>query len=251
MKNTILDIQSICKQYDNKKILDNISFAMHKGEVLSLLGINGAGKSTLTNIITMLKKPTSGDIIYNNKSIYQQTNIFKNSIGYTPQMPNLNSNFTMYDNLKLAGKCFNLSNKAIQENIQYYEKQFELTKYLSYYDYELSGGWKQIFMITRSLLHNPKIVILDEPTVGLDVNIRKTIWEIIKILKNNKKTILLTTHYLEEAEKLSDRVCFLKQGKIELIDAPKTLLEKYSCDTLENVFLKFLKEDKFISCQEK
>jgi ABC-2 type transport system ATP-binding protein len=239
-----LEINNIVKKYNQKIILNNVSFVINKGEVFSLLGVNGAGKSTLSNILCGLKSPFSGDVLYENKSIYFNINEYKRNVGYCSQKPNLNNYISLRKNLYFAGEAFGLSRDAILERINFISTILDIKKYLDSYDFVLSGGYRQRFMIARSLIHNPQFLILDEPTVGMDPHIRRELWETIKLLKNNGMTILLTTHYLDEAEILSDRVCFLNRGSVELIDTPANLLANFKQNNLEDVFIEFLNNNK-------
>jgi ABC-2 type transport system ATP-binding protein len=242
--NKFLDIINIVKKYNDNIILNNISFYINKSEVFSLLGVNGAGKSTLSNILCGLKKPSSGDILCLNESIYSNINEYKKNVGYCAQKPNLNNYTNLKDNLYFAGEVFGLSKDVILERIEFVTDLLNIKRYLDSYDFILSGGYRQRFMIARSLMHNPLFLILDEPTVGMDPHIRRELWNTIKLLKDKGMTILLTTHYLDEAEILSDRVCFLNQGVIELIDTPVNLLNKFKQKNLEEVFIKFLNNNK-------
>lgn len=240
----LLKIIAVCKQYDQKEVLKKVTFTINKGEIVSLLGINGAGKSTLSNILCGFRKCSSGDILYQGNSIYADINEYKKIVGYCPQRPNLNNYMTLGDNLYFSGEAFGLAKEKIKENIAYLSNMLAIKEYLASYDGVLSGGFRQRFMIARSLMHNPKFLILDEPTVGMDPDIRRNLWDVIKELKKEGMTILLTTHYLDEAETLSDRVCFLHNGSIELIDTPKNLLHTFKQKNLEDAFVEFLKENK-------
>jgi ABC-2 type transport system ATP-binding protein len=151
---------------------------------------------------------------------------------------------TLEENLIFAGRFYGLSEELIQERIEFLSKQFELGKYLKEYAHILSGGYKQRFMIARSLIHNPELIILDEPTVGLDPHIRRNLWDVIKGLKSQGITVLLTTHYLDEAERLSDRVCILDKGKIQMIDTPEKLMADFKQENLEDMFIELLKAGK-------
>lgn len=236
----MIEIKNISKKYQNKYVLDDISLNIQQGEVLSLLGINGAGKSTLSSIIAGIKQPTSGGVFYKNKPIYDDIFSYKKCVGFCQQTPNLDSFMTLRRNLFFSGLFFGLSSLETEERISYLSKLLDLEKYLDYYDYRLSGGFRQRFMIARSLMHNPQCLILDEPTVAMDPNIRRNLWEVIKELKKSGISILLTTHYLEEAEILSDRVCILHQGKIKIQDSVINLLARFSKNNLEDVFISFL-----------
>lgn len=248
MTNVLLQIQNITKRYKvtNKTIdaLKGVSFDIYKGEVLGLLGVNGAGKSTLSSIIATLHPASSGDILYKGNSIYKDLPAFRMRLGYCPQKPNLHPNLTLEQNLMFAGRLYGMSDDQIADRIIILAKRFGLEAYLSQKADILSGGYKQRFMIARSLIHNPEFIILDEPTVGLDPHIRRSLWDVIRDLKKDGITVLLTTHYLDEAEKLSDRVVILDQGLIKLIDTPDKLMADFKQKNLEDVFLELINASK-------
>ncbi|CAN5186681.1 ATP-binding cassette domain-containing protein [soil metagenome] len=248
MTNVLLQIQNITKSYATKiKTIDalkGVSLDIYRGEIVGLLGVNGAGKSTLSSIIATLHPATSGDILYNGKSIYADLAGFRMKVGYCPQKPNLNPHLTLEQNLIFAGRCYDLSDEIINERIIILAKRFGLESYLGQKAEILSGGYKQRFMIARSLIHNPEFIILDEPTVGLDPHIRRKLWECIRDLKKDGITVLLTTHYLDEAEKLSDRVVILDQGLIKLIDTPDKLMADFKQKNLEDVFIELMNSNK-------
>lgn len=239
----LLEITDICKTYGQQPVLQGINLTIHAGEIVSLLGVNGAGKTTLSSIIATLHPPTSGDIKFKGQSIYLNPAEFRLKLGYCPQQPNLNGMLTLEQNLQLAGQYYGLAPAQTQARLQQLAAQFELARYLPQKASVLSGGYQQRFMIARSLIHQPEFIILDEPTVGLDPHIRRSLWELIKNLKAQGITVLLTTHYLDEAEKLSDRVCMLAQGQIKLIDTPERLLAEFKRDNLEDVFIELLREN--------
>lgn len=242
MSSILISIKNITKKYDIRDVLKSISFDIYSGEIVSLLGINGAGKTTLSNIIATLKKPTSGDIFYNGFSIYKNLEEYRRIIGYCPQTIPIHEKLTIYEALYYSGCLYGMSkeesNLRTLELIQLFELKNHSTKIIS----NLSGGLKQRVGIARSLLHNPKLIILDEPTVALDSNIRKQLWELLKQLKYSGVSILLITHYLEEAEYLSDKIILLNEGKISSITNPKEFMLKYLSSTLENAFSKFLED---------
>lgn len=243
---TLLRIQNVHKTYRTKhglfQALKGVSLEVQQGEILSLLGVNGAGKSTLSSIIATLHPATSGTIAYRGTSIYDDITHFRRNIGYCPQKPNLNPMLSLEQNLWFAGKCYGVADDQLHERIKELVQQFQLSAYLKERASLLSGGYKQRFMIARSLIHNPEFIILDEPTVGLDPHIRRNLWDVIKDLKKRGITVLLTTHYLDEAEKLSDRVCILDKGQIKLIDTPDKLLADFKQSNLEDVFMELMKE---------
>ena len=246
MSKILLDIKNITKRYMSKNLcveaLKGVNLQIMRGEIFSLLGVNGAGKTTLSSIIATLHPASSGDILQDGKSIYDDVVEYRRGIGLCPQSPNIDMGLTLEENLRYAGRYFGMDSAKIEERMAYLMKRFNMEKYAKSLGYVLSGGYKQRFMIARSLMHEPKLVILDEPTVGLDPHVRRDIWEVIKDLKKDGTTVLLTTHYLDEAEKLSDRVCLLDRGLIQLIDTPENLKKAHGQANLEDVFVKLIKE---------
>ncbi len=244
----LLELKNIQKKYTTSRgqidALKDVCLDIKQGEILSLLGVNGAGKSTLSGIIATLHPASSGQILYKGKSIYDNIEHFRSKIGYCPQKPNLKSMLTLEQNLIFAGRYYGMPDDLIAKRIEKLSKQLELTQYLQESASILSGGYKQRFMIARSLIHNPELIILDEPTVGLDPDIRRNLWDVILGLKDQGMTVLLTTHYLDEAEKLSDRVCILSEGKIQLIGTPDQLMHDFKQTNLEDMFLELLKTNK-------
>ena len=186
--------------------------------------------------------PTSGDILYHGKSIYKNIYNFRKDLGYSPQRPNFDKLLSVEENLIFAGRYFLMPENLIDARVKLLMDKFELTKYASSSALILSGGYKQRLILARSMMHDPKILILDEPTVALDPHIRRQLWDIILELKKSGVTIILTTHYIDEAEILSDRVCILDNGRVRLIDKPANLLSEYSKNKLEDVFLQLLQE---------
>jgi ABC-2 type transport system ATP-binding protein len=237
MNNVLLKIKNIKKTYPSQQALKGVSLNIYKGEILGLLGVNGAGKTTLSSIIATLHPPTEGDIEFEGRSIYEDVATYRYKIGFCPQRPNLNPELTLEQNLRLSGSYYGMTHEQINERLDQLVQQFGLQKYLHQKANVLSGGYKQRFMIARALMHNPQLVILDEPTVGLDPHIRRQLWQQIKDLKQLGVTVILTTHYLDEAEQLSDRVCVLDGGLIKLIETPDKLKADFNMKNLEDVFI--------------
>lgn len=199
MNPILLTIKNIKKKYGNSQVLKGITLDIYKGEILSLLGVSMVcWKTTLSSIIATLHPAGEGDIEYKGNSIYADIPAFRARLGYCPHKPNLNMMLTLEQNLIFASKFYGLSESEIKTRIDELMKQFELHSYLHQKASVLSGGYQQRFMIARSLIHKPEFVILDELTVGLDPHIRRNLWEMIKNLKKDDITILLTTHYLDE-----------------------------------------------------
>src|SRR5438105_13279039 len=167
-----LKIKNIIKKFGSRTVLNDISLDIYKGEIISLLGVNGAGKTTLSSIIATLFPPTTGDIEFEGKSIYSDIVSYRFNIGFCQQKPNLTTALTLEQNLRLAGSYYNMPQNLIERRLGELAEQFDLHPYLKEDASILSGGFRQRFMIARSLMHNPKLLLLDEPTFALDSNIR-------------------------------------------------------------------------------
>lgn len=244
----LLSLHGITKQYGEgptaRVALKGVSLDIYKGEILGLLGVNGAGKTTLSSIIVTLIPATSGEILYQDKSIYDDVIEYRRIIGFCPQKPNVNAELTIQQNLMFAGRFYGLSAEQTGIRVAELMKRFELETYANSTINTLSGGYKQRFLIARALVHKPQLVVFDEPTVALDPHVRHEVWALLKELKNDGVTVILTTHYLDEAEALSDRVCILDEGVVRLIDTPANLLAAHQKARLEDVFIKLINDKK-------
>ena len=223
--NNYISINNLSKIYSNKfHALNNINLDIKKGEIFALLGPNGAGKTTLINIICGIVAPTSGKITVNNFDIISNYKKARSMIGIVPQELTVEAFETVFDNVSYSRGLYGKSS-----NPQYIES---LLKELSLWDKksnrlrELSGGMKRRILIAKALSHEPKILFLDEPTASVDVELRKDMWEVVKKLKSKGVTIILTTHYIEEAEEIADRVGIINKGKIILVDKKNELINK-------------------------
>ncbi|MBS0622557.1 MAG: ABC transporter ATP-binding protein [Verrucomicrobia bacterium] len=249
MPDPFLSIKNIKKFYRLPKqpplcALQGVSFEIFEGEVLGLLGVNGAGKTTLSSIIATLTPPSTGELLWKGLSVYKQLPAYRRSVGFCPQKPNLDQLLSLEENLLFAGRFFGMEEKAVRQQTQMLIDRLGLGAYAQAQASMLSGGYKQRFLIARSLIQQPKLVILDEPTVGLDPHIRHELWQVIRDLRSSGVTLILTTHYLEEAEALCDRVCMIDQGSIKSLDTPKNLLRTYDKHKLEDVLLAIRNEGK-------
>ncbi|MBT4594725.1 ABC transporter ATP-binding protein [bacterium] len=244
MSQPILKLKNITKRYPGSKnlALNNVSLDVQEGEVLALLGINGAGKTTLSSLIGTLHPCTEGTILFRGKPVMDNIIEYRKKVGFCAQSPNLDGVLNVEQNLTFAGKYFGVDKKILQGRVEKLIEFFDLQPYRTSAIDELSGGFKRRVLIAREMVHEPDIMILDEPTVALDPGVRKKIWEIIKQLKAVGKTVILTTHYIEEAEILADRVCILDAGKIKLIDTPENLKNLHSQAKLEEIFVKLTEE---------
>lgn len=239
-----IQIREVSKTYKNgTQALKSISLEIEKGEILGLLGVNGSGKTTLSSILSTLIPPTHGDILFNGESIYRDINAYRRIIGFCPQKPNLNNQLSVRDNLYFDALYYGFSKQEAQNKFDEVVEQLSLKEYLEAYPTTLSGGYKQRVLIGRALMHNPSFILLDEPTVGLDPHIRKNLWNLILKLQKQGITILLTTHYLDEAEYLSNRVCVLEKGNVLLVDTPQNLKTKHATANLEDAFMKLMEEE--------
>lgn len=242
---TLLKIKKISKNYPMmrrhlKCALQSVSLDLIQGEILGLLGVNGAGKTTLVSILSTLHPPTSGDVEWNGISIYDRLLEYRAIVGHCPQHPNIEKNLSLGENLIFSGLCYGLTKWQAIDRQKEIASQFFLEDYLKADVDQVSGGYRQRFLIARTLMHNPRLVILDEPTVGLDSHVRRELWKVIKLLKEQSITVVLTTHYLDEAEFLSDRLCFLHRGRVHVIDTPYNLKQACGKDSLEDVFISFV-----------
>jgi ABC-2 type transport system ATP-binding protein len=242
----LLSIKNLKKNYLNKKIvkaLKGVSLDLLQGEIISLLGVNGAGKTTLSSIIATLNPAIGGEILYDGKSIYDDINTYRYIIGFCPQAPNLNNELTVKQNLIFSAQYYGFSKQKAKDRFEELMKKYGLEEYQNFKPSNLSGGYRQRVSIVRALMHKPKLVILDEPTVGLDPHIRYQLWETIRNLKKEGVTVLLTTHYMDEAEVLSDRICILDKGLVRLIDTPENLKKIYNKGRLEEIFIQLMEEE--------
>lgn len=253
METPLLKIEHVSKIYEKTggrffsketaiHALTNVNLDMYPGEIFGLLGVNGAGKTTLSSIIATLHPPTTGDVLFQGTSIYKDLITYRRALGFCPQKPNLDMDLNVRENLLFAGRYWLLPEQEIKQRVDELLVQLELTHHAYSSIYALSGGTQQRVLIARALIHKPKIILLDEPTVGLDPDIRRKLWSIIQSLKEQGITIILTTHYLDEAEVLSDRICILHKGNVKLIESVESLRAKHNMAKLEEIFLTLTQE---------
>ncbi|MGC9196240.1 MAG: ABC transporter ATP-binding protein [Syntrophobacteraceae bacterium] len=231
----MIRLESLRKRYGRAEALKGVSLAVGEGELFSYLGPNGSGKTTTIKILTGLAVPTSGDAWLHGFHIGKQSVEAKRQCGLVTQNINLDNELSVGENLHLHGKLFHMPRKdraaRIAELLEYVEMSDRLGSTVK----SLSGGMKRRVMIARALMHSPKILFLDEPTAGLDPAIRRRIWSLIKSIQKSGATIFLTTHYIEEAEFLADRVAFLEKGKIVALDTPRKLMDDIGAWALDQV----------------
>ena len=228
-------IERLRKHYKSLEALRDVSLHVGEGELFAYLGPNGSGKTTTIKILTGLAKPTSGDAYLHGYHIERETLQAKRQCGLVPQTINLDHELTVQENLEIHGKLFHMSRGERRAKID------ELMDYVEIADRrdtpvkQLSGGLKRRVMVARAMMHSPRILFLDEPTVGLDPTIRRRIWSLVKKIQQSGSTIFLTTHYIEEAEFLADRVAFLDEGRIVALDAPQNLMARLGAWALDRI----------------
>lgn len=232
----------LTKKYKNLVAVDNLDLQIMQGELFSLLGINGAGKTTTIKMLSCLTKPTAGDAFVNGSSITTEDNNVKKVIGVSPQETAIAPNLSVKENLELMCGIHGFSKEKTCEKINELARQFDLQDILSKKAGKLSGGWQRRVSIAMALISEPSILFLDEPTLGLDVIARSELWDVIRALKGNI-TIILTTHYMEEAEALSDRIGIMKNGKLLVTGTASELMKMTATDRFENAFISIVKED--------
>ena len=232
----------LVKQYKNLTAVDKLNLEIHQGELFSLLGVNGAGKTTAIKMLSCLTKPTGGDAFVGGYSITKQPDQVKRLIGVSPQETAVAPNLSVKENLELICGIHGFSKEKTETKIQELSQQFDLGTVLHRKAGKLSGGWQRRVSIAMALISEPRILFLDEPTLGLDVIARHDLWEVIRNLKG-QITIILTTHYMEEAESLSDRIGIMKDGKLLAVGTSDELIKKSGTDNFETAFVAIVKED--------
>ena len=233
----------LSKKYKDVIAVNDLNLEIKKGELYSLLGINGAGKTTTIKMLSCLVRPTGGDAKLNGKSIVSDSDSVKKIIGVSPQETAVAPNLSVKENLELMCGIHGFSKEKKQKKIVELTEQFELSDISRKKAGKLSGGRQRRLSIAMALIGEPEILFLDEPTLGLDVIARSELWDSIRFLKG-KITIILTTHYMEEAEALSDRIGIMKDGRLLIEGTADELKEKAECDKFEDAFVKIVKEAK-------
>ena len=234
---------SLVKRYGRVTALDGLELEVQQGELFSLLGVNGAGKTTAIKILSCLTQPTRGEALVGGYSVVKEPERVKELIGVSPQETAVAPNLSVRENLELICGIHGFSREKTREKIQELSRQFALEEVLPRKAGKLSGGWQRRVSIAMALIGQPQILFLDEPTLGLDVLARHELWDTICGLKG-KITIILTTHYMEEAEMLSDRIGIMKNGRLLAVGTARALKEKAGAEDFETAFVTIVKEEK-------
>ena len=237
-----IEIRGLTKKYKDTIAVDDLWLNVKKGELLSLLGVNGAGKTTTIKMLSCLTMPTHGDALLNGRSICSQASDVKSMIAVSPQESAVARALTVEENLELMCGVHGIVKDERKSRIESLTKLLGLEKIKNKKAGKLSGGWQRRLSIAMALISDPEILFLDEPTLGLDVIARSELWDIVRSLKG-RVTIILTTHYMEEAEALSDRIAIMKQGRLILCEGAEIIKEIAQCDNFEQAFIKIVKEE--------
>ena len=235
-----INIQNLTKQYKDVTAVDGLTLQIKQGELFSLLGVNGAGKTTTVKMLCALTAPTGGDALLLGNSVITQSAEVKKTIAVSPQETAVAVNLTVEENLRLMAGLHGFDKAKTQVKLQELTQAFGLESILGKRAGKLSGGWQRRLSIAMALICEPKILFLDEPTLGLDVLARSDLWDIIRALKG-KITIVLTTHYMEEAEALSDTIGIMKNGKLLCVGNAQQLKQTAGTDNFEQAFIRIVK----------
>ena len=233
----------LTKKYKEITAVDDLNLEIKNGELFSLLGVNGAGKTTTIKMLSTLTLPTKGDAVVSGESIISSPNLVKERIGVSPQETAVAPSLSAKENLTLMCDVHGLNKDKAKAKIEELSKALDLEIVINRKAGKLSGGWQRRLSIAMALVSEPKVLFLDEPTLGLDVIARSELWDLIESLKG-KTTIVLTTHYMEEAEALSDRLGVMKNGRLLFTGTVKEMKEKTGAERIEDAFIKMIKEAK-------
>jgi len=233
----IIEVRNLVKKFGLFIANDHLTFNVKKGEIFGFLGANGAGKTTAIKILCVLWYPTSGDLKVAGFDIYTQREKVKKNIGYMSQRFSLYDDLTVFENIRFYGGIYGLSKKEIEFRAFDLMKRLDLERARNKLIRDLPLGWKQKLAFSVAILHNPKIVFLDEPTGGVDPIARRQFWNMIYETARNGITVFVTTHYMDEAE-YCDRVSIMVDGRIATLDTPENLKKNFSASTMNDVFLK-------------
>ncbi len=231
-------VKDLVKQYKNGvQALNGLTLTVKEGEIFTLLGQNGAGKSTLINVLTTYLRPTSGNVVMFGKDVYNEADEIRTKISCVAQRTSIDTHLSLMENMMFQSRLYKVPKQEAQKHMEMLISCFGLEEYLKYPVSSYSGGVKRRLDIALNIMSNPKVLFLDEPTVGMDVQSRKAMWDMVKKIKNDLgTTVFLTTHYLEEADQLSDTICIIKNGKEVIQGSPHNLREYLQQDMLKISF---------------
>ena len=231
----------LVKRYKDLTAVDKLNLEIQQGELFSLLGVNGAGKTTAIKMLSCLTRPTAGDALVGGHSVKKEPEQVKRIIGVSPQETAVAPNLSVEENLQLMCGIHGFSKEKTREKVRELTEQFSLETVMKRKAGKLSGGWQRRVSIAMALISEPQILFLDEPTLGLDVIARHELWDAIRALKG-KVTIILTTHYMEEAQALSHRIGIMKDGRLLAVGTAEELMDKAGVDDFETAFVAIVRE---------
>lgn len=231
--NKLIDIKGLTKTFGNKTVVDNINFSVDEGQIFGLLGPNGAGKTTLIRILSTLLQPTKGTAVINGNDILKKQMEVRRSIGLLPENPCIYEKLNVYENLKYFAALYDIPRNKRDNRIKDMLNLFDLKDRTKDIAGTLSKGLKQRLSLSITLLHNPRILFLDEPTSGLDISSKKNIRDLILELRNENSAVILSTHNIEEIEKICSMACIMNKGKILKIDKPNNLIKEFDVHNIE------------------
>lgn len=235
MSEKVLITKNLTKKFGDFIAVDNISFDLEKGEIFGFLGANGAGKTTAMKMLIGISKPTSGSATVAGYDIFKQTELIKSNIGYMSQKFSLYDDLTVIENIRFFAGIYGLSDKEIKEKSDVLIEKLEMKSEINTLVASLPLGWKQKLSFSIAIVHNPKIVFLDEPTGGVDPASRRLFWDLIYEASHNGTTVFVTTHYMDEAE-YCNRVSIMVDGRIEALDSPFNLKKQFKVNSIDEVF---------------
>jgi ABC-2 type transport system ATP-binding protein len=237
LKGKAIVIENLTKRFEDITAVDGLNLEVENGELFGLLGPNGAGKTTTINVLCGLLKPTSGSVKVGGFDVQKERGKVKELIGVSPQETSVYLHLTGKENIELFGNLHAMPRDLLKKNVDELLMKLSLEEHAERRADKYSGGLMRRLNLTMALVHDPEIVFLDEPTVGMDPQSRHAVWDYITDLKKKGKTVILTTHYIEEAEALCDRVAIIDHGKLIALGSPKQLMRKFKAKNLEEVFI--------------
>lgn len=236
-----IETKKLTKKYKDKTAVNSLNLTVNKGELYALLGVNGAGKSTTIKMLSCLVPPTSGDALLLGNSIISDSAKVKQLINVSPQETAVAEKLSVRENLELIARIYGADRKSAKRKADEMIEKFDMQETRNSRAKTLSGGWQRRLSIAMALISEPEILFLDEPTLGLDVLARRELWSVIEKLKG-RITIILTTHYLEEAESLSDRIGIMAKGELKAEDTAENLKRLADTDNFEEAFIRIAGE---------
>ena len=240
---TAIQINNLTKRYKDVTAVDGLSLSIEEGELFALLGVNGAGKTTTVKMLSCLTRPDGGDATVLGGSVTEQPAAVKACIGVSPQETAVAAGLTVKENLELICGIYGFSREKTEERVSELAQTLGLEGMMSRKAGKLSGGYARRLSIAMALVSEPRVLFLDEPTLGLDVIARSELWDLIRALKG-RVTVILTTHYMEEAEALSDRIAIMKDGRLLVCDTPDAIKAQTEEASIERAFIKIVREER-------